>query len=581
VLAEHGAITGIDPLKPTGTRGLEAVDRALARLSGHRRILMIAAHPDDEDTFVLALAARGWGAEAAYLSLSRGEGGQNLIGPELGEGLGLLRSGELQAARGIDGARQRFGHAYDFGYTRSLAETLERWPKAALLEDAVRAARAFRPQVLVTVFPGDRRAGHGQHQASGRVAERLFELSGDPEAHPELAAEGLRPWPIEAFYRASWWDPQAADLRLPIGLIEPFTGRSIFQIALDSRGQHRCQDMGFEQPPGDAETALIRHRGEADEAAPPVEGGPMAELFAGIDTSLAAIADGIEDPELRRRVALDLERLEATARQARRELRPSSPAAVVPALVDLVSSLARLYEDLGEAAESAGGSHALSLLAEKLLIAREGLASAAGIVADAITGRETVTRGEAFEARTLFWHGPFTRGSGYGGAGEEARAEATAEGEAVGLAVEDLEVSLVAPEGWHVENLGTAVPARSRFATRVDDERRFRITVAVGAEPSVPYFLRRPRLGDLYDVSTVAPALRGLPFDPAPLFARFAFRIDGAPMVLLREVVLRRRDQAEGEVRRPLRVVPAYEVSLDRERVVWRSGERRSLHFEV
>ena len=131
---------------------------------------MIGAHPDDEDTTLLALVARGMGGEAGYLSLSRGEGGQNLIGPELGVGLGLIRSRELLAARGLDGARQFFSRAYDFGFTKSLDETLRFWPEPVLLEDAVRVIRRFKPQVVVAVFPPDPRAGHGQHQASGLVA---------------------------------------------------------------------------------------------------------------------------------------------------------------------------------------------------------------------------------------------------------------------------------------------------------------------------------------------------------------------------------------------------------------------------
>ncbi len=120
---------GRDPLAPASSGGAPAVDRALARLAEHRRLLMVAAHPDDEDTRLLTLVSRGYGGEAAYLSLSRGDGGQNLIGPEVGPGLGLLRSRELQAARGIDGARQFFTRAYDFGFTNSLEETQRRWPR--------------------------------------------------------------------------------------------------------------------------------------------------------------------------------------------------------------------------------------------------------------------------------------------------------------------------------------------------------------------------------------------------------------------------------------------------------------------
>ena len=166
-----------ESLEPPSTGGMVALHRLLSRLDAHRRVLVIGAHPDDEDTALLALVARGMGGEAAYLSLSRGEGGQNLIGPELGEELGLIRTQELLAARGVDGARQFFTRAFDFGYTRSLDETLEKWPKEAILEDTVRVVRRFKPQVIVSIFPTTADAGHGQHQEAGVAAHEVFTAS--------------------------------------------------------------------------------------------------------------------------------------------------------------------------------------------------------------------------------------------------------------------------------------------------------------------------------------------------------------------------------------------------------------------
>src|SRR3954468_3504818 len=190
------------PLEPAATGGLPDVDRALAKLSANKRLLVIGAHPDDEDTSLIALVSRGLGGDAAYLSLSRGEGGQNVIGPELGVGLGLLRSRELLAARAVDGGRQFFSRAFDFGYTRSIDETLRLWPKDVLVEDAVRVIRRFRPQVVVSVFPGVPHPNHGQHQAAGVTAYAAFPLAGDPQALPELTAEGLPPWTPQVLYRS-------------------------------------------------------------------------------------------------------------------------------------------------------------------------------------------------------------------------------------------------------------------------------------------------------------------------------------------------------------------------------------------
>src|ERR687883_33127 len=139
-------------LEPPSAGGTVALDQELRMLGHYKRVLMIGAHPDDEDTELLTVLVRGMGAEAAYLSLNRGEGGQNLIGPELGEALGLLRTEELLAARQLDGARQYFTRAYDFGFSKTLAETWQHWPRDTILKDVVRIVRRFQPQIIVPIF---------------------------------------------------------------------------------------------------------------------------------------------------------------------------------------------------------------------------------------------------------------------------------------------------------------------------------------------------------------------------------------------------------------------------------------------
>ena len=151
---------------------MPALEQQLRLLGQYKRVLLIGAHPDDEDTELLTVLVRGTGAAAAYLSLNRGEGGQNLIGEELGEELGLLRSEELLAARQLDGAQQFFTRAYDFGYSKSLDDTWDHWPKDSVLKDVVRIVRRFRPQVIVSIFSGTPRDGHGQHQAAGWAASK-------------------------------------------------------------------------------------------------------------------------------------------------------------------------------------------------------------------------------------------------------------------------------------------------------------------------------------------------------------------------------------------------------------------------
>ncbi len=254
-------------------------------LGHYKRVLMIGAHPDDEDTELLTILVRGMGAEAGYLSLNRGEGGQNLIGPELGEALGLLRTEELLAARRLDGARQYFTRAYDFGYSKTLEETWQHWPRDTILKDVVRIVRRFRPQIIVSIFSGTPRDGHGQHQAAGWAAQEAFRVAGDSTRFRELfSEEGLLPWSPMKLYRSTRFDTTATTLTLNGGVLDPAVGKSYHQIAMAGRSLHRSQDMGQLQRigPSNVRLALIEDR----------TGAGAGGLFAGIDTTIAAIPLG-------------------------------------------------------------------------------------------------------------------------------------------------------------------------------------------------------------------------------------------------------------------------------------------------
>ncbi len=532
------------PLAPAATGGVAALDRALARLATHRRLLVIAAHPDDEDTALLTLVSRGMGGEAAYLALSRGEGGQNLIGPELGVGLGLLRTRELLAAREVDGARQYFTRAYDFGYTRSLEETLRRWPKPVLLEDAVRVVRRFKPQVLVSVFPPDGRAGHGQHQAAGVVAHEVMALAGDPDALPQLAREGLAPWRPAALYRSAWFDPDAATLTLATGRLEPLTGRSLFQLAMASRSMHRSQDMGSLQEPGPRTSRLAWVAGVGE--------GEAEDLFAGIDTRLAGIAATLPEGEGRRAIEAHLARVEGLAEEARRGL---APVALGAAVAPLARILGELRQAQARLAGDGGAEQAVvaDLLAEKLAVAEEALAVAAGVAVDATVEQEAWTAGESGTVRAVLWNG-----------GGEALTR----------------VEVVPRSAWRVEPAAAPPVAVEAGAL---EEWTLAAEVPREARPTVPYFLEGPLDGDLYDWREVPGEVRGEPFGPAPLAVEFRFAVAGVEVSLEREVVHRYRDQALGEVRRPLRVVPPVEVAADPDLIVWptATGGRRTVEVRL
>jgi LmbE family N-acetylglucosaminyl deacetylase len=524
-------------LAPPSSGGLVLLDSLLKKLTTHRRLMIVGAHPDDENTALLTLVSRRLGGEAAYLSLSRGEGGQNLIGEDLGVGLGLIRSQELVAARQLDGGRQFFTRAYDFGYTRSLDETLTRWPKEALLEDAVRITRRFRPQVIHSVFSGTARDGHGQHQASGLVAAEVFRLAGDAAFLPQLSEEGLAPWRPRALYRSDFSSEESdRRVRLPTGEVDPVTGRSYHQIAMASRSLHRSQDMGRLQDPGPNQIAVVWVAGAG--------GNGSDDVFAGIDTRLRALAEELPEPA-RGKAQARLDRAQALAEEARRGLSPAGLEASVRPIEALLAEL--------QAARAAFPADAAdrALMDEKIAVAQQALAAAAGVALDATAAREAVVAGESVEIVVRVWNSG-TRS----------------------ITVED--VALESFEGWPVN--GKAEPGE--VAAGGLREWKSNAAPPAGAPPTVPYFLRRPLQGDLYDWNGVSPEVRGEPFQPAPLTAIVRARIGATPVTISRDVVYRYRDQAIGEIRRPLRTVPLLEVHVTPDLLVWPIG-RRTHPFEV
>jgi LmbE family N-acetylglucosaminyl deacetylase len=481
-----GTVAG--QLAPPGTGGVAALADALLQLGGDKRVLMIAAHPDDENTNLLTYAARGLGARAAYLSLSRGEGGQNLIGPELGVGLGLIRTEELLAARALDGAEQYFTRAYDFGFSKSGDEAFRLWPRDSVLADVVEVIRRFRPQVIVSVFWGTPRDGHGQHQVAGAVAHEAFRMLSDSSWGPVKLYRGAR-------------DPESATLTIPVGVLDPVAGRSYAQIAAASRSRHQSQDFGALQRPGPAATRLTLVTRRAP--------GADSALFAGVDTMPRF-------PGAARFLAL--------IDTARARLSPWQPGAILPYLVRAHALL------------PASGEERRRATLDRAIV------MAGGVALDAVTEDGILAAGQRVEVEATVWNG--------------GSVEATVR-----------ELTLATPPGWTVAAVDTtplATVAPGAVLTR-----RFAVTVPEDAPRSAPYFLRRPLVGALYDWTGVPGDERGRPFEPPPLELRARLGVGGVTVGATREVVQRYRDQATGEVRRPLFVTRPFDVAVTPDLVIW------------
>lgn len=258
------------------------VRQMLKKLNVLGTVLYVAAHPDDENTSMIAYFANETLYRTAYLSATRGDGGQNLIGPEIREGLGIIRTQELLAARRTDGGQQFFSRANDFGYSKNSDETLNIWEKEQVLSDFVRVFRKFRPDVIVTRFT-ETRGGHGHHLTSAILAKEAFKLAGDAEAFPE---HNLDPWqPAKIFWNTSFWFYRGGDgfdttgmASVDVGKYNPNLGQSYTEVSALSRSMHKSQGFGS-----------TGRRGESMEYLMQWEGEQTKDVFGGIDASWSRV----------------------------------------------------------------------------------------------------------------------------------------------------------------------------------------------------------------------------------------------------------------------------------------------------
>lgn len=504
----------------TEHEGAAALGLALRRLGTSKRVLMIGAHPDDENTAVLSELALRQGADVAYLSLTRGEGGQNLIGPELQEGLGIIRSEELLAARRLDGARQFFTRAYDFGYSRSAQEALQHWPRDSVLADVVEVVRRFRPDVVVSVFSGTPRDGHGHHQAAGIMAREAFQAAGDPQRFPGQIRAGLRAHRPAYLFQSVWRPEGSEPVRISIGDYDPLLGRSNYQIAMASRSRHRSQDMGQPEPIGPRSAAIAVLAGD-------YPGG--GSFFAGLDSTLSSLAASpISQTSFTPPHVEALRAYEAEIGQARDAFNPLRTTALIPIL-------ARAYEQLQKAEHFSEGFEDLrfAIAAEKAEL-QDALWNAAGLVFDAQVEAPEIVPGQEFTFSLTVLNG-----------GTDP------------VTVRALEPLL--PQGWHATPQD-GLPGQPLEPGAVR-RRAFRVRVADDAQPTEPYYLRAPRQGDLYTWPQDT-ALRALPFEPPQVRAFASVVVAANTLERNTEAVYVEIDKASGQRRRPVLVVPAVHVAV-------------------
>src|SRR5579872_4626863 len=339
-------------------RGAAGLTRWLHALRTRASVLMITAHPDDEDGGMLSFETRGAGARAALLTLNRGEGGQNAMSPDMYDALGLVRTEELLAADRYYGVDQYWTRVVDYGFSKTREEALEKWDHDRVLSDVVRVIRMTRPLVVTATFVGAATDGHGQHQVSGQMAQEAFLAAGDPNKFPEQIREGLRPWsPLKMYARVPFFDvtpkgmyDYAIDKYVPVRFFDyihqtwsetrpPTTleiqegayaapyGLTYLQIGREGLGQQKSQNNGVAIPPP-VPLASAYHRYDSRVPAADHE----ETFYDGIDTSVNVIgALAGNEPDFLKNGLAAIARL---AGEANAQYHPDKPQAIAPVLAE-------------------------------------------------------------------------------------------------------------------------------------------------------------------------------------------------------------------------------------------------------
>lgn len=473
--------------------GTAQILKSLDRLNNTGSVLMIAAHPDDENTALLTYFARGRNFRTGYLSLTRGEGGQNLIGSEQGAKIGIIRTQELMAARRIDGAEQFFSRFIDFGFSKSATETIGKWGRDQVIGDIVWTIRRFKPDVVVLRFSGTPRDGHGQHQTSSMLAKEAFEAAGDPKRFSEQLTLTDVWKPRRLFFNLFAFQPsQEAEnekapntLKLDLGEYDPVLGYSFNEIAGMSRSQHRSQGMGSPERKGASRNHLQLLAGD------PVTN----DAFDGIDVTWKRF----NAPQVGELLS-----------RARNEFKPEEPSAIVPLLLEARKLVAARSQS--------------TLVNWKLQELDEAIAMCAGVWAEA-----SAERPEAIPGTKL-----------------RISANVIQRGK-LPVSVDDISLPFAHQKGSALQpNQLSTIP--------------FEWNVPADQPLSQPYWLAQPADGTRYRIPD--PQLLGRPEHPPVLTASFSLRVNGEVIQLDRPVINRYVDRADGELVRPLVVVPAVAVEL-------------------
>ena len=545
-----GNMTMADTGEMAGATNASEAWRALQRLQTTATVLHTVAHPDDENGALLTWLSRARGVRTGLYSTTRGEGGANLIGPELFDALGIVRTEEHLAAVRYYGIDLFFSSAVDFGYSKRLDETLEKWDYQMLLEDMVRLIRLYRPDVIISRFQGNRQDGHGHHQASGVVTLEAFRAAGDANRFQEHLSEGLHPWQPKKLYitRSRWRrsnteTPDTPVLKIDTGEYNALLGLSYAQIARQGLSFQRSQGVGQTRA---AKGAAVTELRLVDTTLTAEKGKPEESLFDGIDTTITDMA------KLANTSALDAEftQLQESINAAIRDYDARHPWTIVPHLASGLKTTRSLIENVQRIdLDDNTRAHLLFLLRNKEQEFMTAARAALGLSLEVLVQPTTETRSsETFNVAIPGQK--FSIGM--------RMVNPTP------IAAELVDASLHTPEGWAAnrsqkdsDSSDGIIPIQTNEPISIV----FEVQVVQNADYTQPYWTRASEYHDaVYTLKR--PEFRFLPFALPEVKGVVTYRVDGVDFTLTQPAQTVSINRPWGERRRLLTVAPAISLSV-------------------
>jgi LmbE family N-acetylglucosaminyl deacetylase len=563
---------------PAGVdRGAGGLSRWLRALRTRASIMMITAHPDDEDGGMLAYETRGLGARGILLTLNRGEGGQNAMSPDLYDAMGLVRTQELLAADRYYGVDQYWTRAIDYGFSKTREEALEKWGHDRVLADVVRVVRMTRPLVITAVFAGAPTDGHGQHQLSGQMAQEAYTAAGDPTKFPEQIREGLRPWtPLKVYARVpffdvtpkgmydyatdkfvpvrffdyvnqKWADTKPAEsLRIEEGSYAPVTGLTYLQIGREGLGLQKSQNGGMSiPPPGPLAAPYHRYASRV----------PVAEheesFFDGIEASVAGIGSLVPtEPDFLKRGLADISKM---ADDAYNHYTAERPEDIAPMLATGLHATRSLIDQVRASnLADPGKSDVIFELCAKEHQFEQALIAALGLSLQATVSPDKEPSGPFAAFRGA---GPtFTIAIPGQSFGVQVRLVNESARE---LKIEGVGLQATDGKPWQIAVNGETAKL---VASKRDAQVRFKVTAPANAALTRPYFTRPDEEQAYFDLSDER--YRNLSNAPYPLTASVTVSYRDEKLALTQTVQTLTRVQGLGIEYDPLIIGPAISVSV-------------------